>query len=57
MKRPIKKVFNYHGFESTYDLERDMSELFYNKEFKDIPGEFQGTLRVTVEYIEEGSDD
>lgn len=48
-----KKVFTYYGFESTYDLERDMSELFYNAEFCDVPAEFQGTLRVTVEYIPE----
>lgn len=49
----LKKVFEYHGFESTYDLERDMSELYDCPEFKDLDPEFGGTIKVTVEYIPE----
>lgn len=47
---------SYHGFEATSDLERDISESLnsdYNDKVKDIPGEFQGTLKVTIEYIPE----
>jgi len=39
----------YEGFESALDLERDVHEMWAQ-----LPGEFQGTVKVTIEYIEEG---
>lgn len=47
----------YHGFEDVYDLGRDMAELWeesMNPMAARLPGEFQGTIRVTVTY--EGED-
>lgn len=47
----------YHGFEDVFDLHRDISECLdgdFNEKAKDIPGEFQGTIKVTVEYFPEG---
>jgi hypothetical protein len=44
----------YHGFEDVYDLGRDMDEVLddrFNPNAKGIPGEFQGIIKVTVEYI------
>lgn len=56
----MKKVIfehEYHGFESVYDLPRDIDEMWeprLNPKFKDvlesIPAEFQGTIKVTVTY-------
>lgn len=48
-----KTIFNktYHGFEDVVDLERDISEMWYDS---GLPGEFQGKVKVTVEY--EGDD-
>lgn len=46
----------YVGFESLYDIERDISEAFdtdFNPAAKDIPGEFQGTIQVTMTYTPE----
>lgn len=44
----------YHGYEDAADLERDISEMWYDKEaFKDIPGDFQGKLKVVVTYVPE----
>lgn len=46
---------DYGGFESLSDFWRDTSECFdpdFNPEMKDIPGEFQGTVKVTIEYVE-----
>ena len=37
----------YHGFEDVGDIERDVSEMW---DGVNIPGEFQGTITVTVEY-------
>jgi len=51
-KMKLKKQFNYHGFEAVSDLERDISEIFEFTPFNTILSEFQGTLRVTVEYID-----
>lgn len=53
-----KTIFqkDYHGFESIYDLGRDMDEMLdpqFNPLAAGISGEFQGTVKVTVEYIEE----
>ena len=50
-----KEIFNkdYEGFESLYDIQRDVIECFdpaFNEEAKDIPGEFQGTVNVTITY-------
>lgn len=45
---------DYVGFESLSDLDRDISEAFdekFNPAVKQLPGEFEGTLRVTIEYI------
>lgn len=50
---------DYHGFESLSDLDRDIYESLdnrYNEKAKDIPGEFQGTVRVTIEYFPDGLD-
>jgi hypothetical protein len=38
----------YHGFEDAVDLDRDVSEIFMGRD--DIPGEFQGTITVTITY-------
>ena len=48
------KIFekNYDGFESLYDLERDMSEILdkdLNPLVKDFNPEFSGTIKVTIE--------
>lgn len=43
----------YHGFEAAVDIERDISEMFQypnDPAVHDIPGEYQGTIRVTVTY-------
>ena len=48
----LKFEKEYHGFESVYDLDRDISEI-WEYELKDVPGEFQGMLKVTIEYIPE----
>jgi len=45
----------YHGFEDIYDMSRDVMEAFdadFNDEVKDLPGEFQGTVKVTITYEE-----
>jgi hypothetical protein len=57
-KRVIYKK-EYHGFEDVGDLDRDISEMWDEPAAKSIPGEFQGTLTVTVEYTpsEEDSDE
>ncbi len=39
----------YYGFESIYDLERDVSEAIEYSDV-DIPAEFQGTIKVTMVY-------
>lgn len=47
---------DYEGFESLYDYFRDTDEAMdarFNSNMAEIPGEFQGTMRVTIEYIEE----
>lgn len=47
----------YHGFEAIVDLEEDISDLWdarLNKAVKDIPGEFQGTVKVVITYEDEG---
>lgn len=43
-------------WEDLYDLQRDMGEVLderLNPEAADIPGEYTGVIKVTVEYIEE----
>lgn len=45
----------YEGFESLSDIGRDVSEAFdkdFNPDVAFLPGEFQGTVRVIIEYIE-----
>ncbi len=44
-------VREYNGFESLYDIHRDIDEMWEDDELKDIPGEFTGTVKITVEYI------
>jgi hypothetical protein len=54
MKNKIIFKRDYHGFEDVVDLERDISECFdsrFNPEAKDIPNEFTGTVKVTIEYV------
>lgn len=49
----------YHGFESFYDYFRDVQEICEFPEdngFKKVKGEFQGTVKVTVEFIPEEGD-
>jgi len=47
----------YHGFESIDELING-EDFCYALEKSDIPGEFQGTLKVTVEYVPaEGEED
>lgn len=40
----------YHGFEDAVDIERDISEMFHSPAADNIPGEYQGTIRVVVTY-------
>ena len=43
----------YDGFESFSDYWRDVDEAVqpdFNPEMKKVPGEFQGKIRVTIEY-------
>ena len=48
----------YCGFEDVYDIDRDISEMWDDPKAKGIPGEFQGVIKVTVEYIPaEGEDE
>jgi hypothetical protein len=45
---------SYYGFESFYDYFRDVAEICEfpeDKEFKKIKGEFQGAVRVLVEFF------
>jgi len=55
----MKKIIfenDYHGFESISDIERDICEALnpnFNDKARDIPGEFSGTIRLTMEYIDE----
>lgn len=45
---------DYVGFESLSDIERDVSEALderFNPAAKLLPGVFEGTLRVTFDYI------
>ena len=49
LKKQICKL-EYQGFESVYDLDRDINEMWSRPEFKDVPGEFQGKIIITVEY-------
>lgn len=47
---------DYEGFEDLSDYFRDTDEAVdprFNPNMAEIPGEFQGTIRVTIEYIEE----
>jgi hypothetical protein len=44
---------DYGGFESLYDLERDISEAFdsrFNPNMNEIDSEFQGTMKVVITY-------
>jgi hypothetical protein len=55
MKKVIFKE-EYHGFEDVYDLPRDIEEMWderFNPLVKGISGEFQGTVKVIIEYEEE----
>lgn len=43
----------YHGFEDFYDYFRDVSEICEfpeDKQFSKVKGEFNGTIKVTVEF-------
>lgn len=56
-KRP-KVIFtkDYEGFESLYDLGRDVCEAVdavYNPQATVLEDEFQGTVRVTITYTPE----
>lgn len=47
---------NYEGFESLFDIDRDISECFdenFNPNMVGISGEFQGTMKVLITYIED----
>ena len=47
-----KKIFEkqYNGFESSFDIERDVYEAINENE--EIPKEFLGTIKITIEYID-----
>lgn len=52
----VNKIWSkdYHGFESLYDLERDISECLdkdFNPQAKLLPSEFNGIVRVVIEYL------
>jgi len=53
-----KVVFEktYDGFESLSDIGRDIGEVFderFNPMMSDIPGEFQGRMKVVITYEED----
>lgn len=49
---------DYEGFESLSDIERDIIECFdpqFNEKAKDIPSEFEGTVKVVITYTPDES--
>ena len=45
---------NYHGFGALSDAQRDLQENIkgcFNPKANAIPGEYQGTVKVTIEYL------
>jgi hypothetical protein len=54
----MKTIFEktYHGFEDMSDIFRDVEEAVdpaFNPKMKDIPGEFQGRMKVVITYDED----
>ena len=46
----------YSGFEDSYDVDRDVSEAMdadFNPIWKTIGGEWLGTLKIIIEYVDE----
>jgi hypothetical protein len=48
MSKAKKEVIEFPGFESLDDLDRNVTETI---EDMDIPGEYRGTIRITIEYL------
>lgn len=49
----------YHGFEAASDIDRDVSEIFEFPEdarFKNVIGEFQGTIEILIKFHPEPGD-
>lgn len=51
-----KIIFNkeYHGFESSADIYRDVCEMLdprFNPDAEGIEPEFSGTIKITVTYV------
>jgi len=44
---------SYHGFEDAVDIDRDISEMWDGTKELGIPGDFEGTVTVTVTYTPE----
>ena len=45
---------DYIGFESLYDIQRDVYEALdpkFNPNIESVPEEFNGTIKLTMEYI------
>jgi hypothetical protein len=58
----FRKVFShsYDGFESLYDMGRDIAEAMderFNPNMKGISGEFQGRVHVSITYHWDNPDD
>ena len=50
----------YKGFEDSYDVYRDVSEALdadFTPIWKSIGGEWLGTLKITIEYVDEKGND
>ena len=47
--KTFKVVRRYHGFESLVDIDEDI--LWALEHELDLPGEFEGTVKVTLEYM------
>jgi hypothetical protein len=58
-KKQVIYSREYHGFESLSDIGRDVEEAFdanFNPLMDDIPGEFQGTMTVTITFTPASED-
>ncbi len=55
MRKLMIFIKEYHGFESCYDIGRDIHEMFdprFNPDIKGIDPEFEGTIKIEVTYHE-----
>ena len=57
MKRTILLEKDYHGFESFTDMIRDVEEVFDFPPGSKLDGEFEGTIRLKIEYLGDKDDE